>query len=235
MTDIRTHDLANALLALLHANTVAVNHGALRMVDDKHREPMRAAETQARATLLKHGYRHSLPPDSLETVTSDARRRDLFAAGAPAVPDWFRKAGMPEPAPTLDAVMRQDPRWNDLTKEERGYLTEWARAPHVWKLAVDRGVTEQAVQLGRRSEIIHASKREDHEHAMHRYQMARLTAWRWAFADAMLAQDPQNPGKQPPTARMAGARHQHVEVSDDLASVMAFIFGPLATGPFSSK
>lgn len=199
MSDVRNHirsnALASALIALLQANTTAVNQGALRMVDDKHREPMRAAETHARKVLLDHGFRIDVPV-SLETVTSDARRRDLFAAGAPAVPDWFRKAGMPEPAPTLDAVMRQDPRWSDLTKEERDYLTEWARAPHVWKLAVDRGVTEQAVQLGRRSEIIHASKREDHEHAMHRHQMARLTAWRWAFADAMLEQDPQAAGKQ---------------------------------------
>lgn len=231
MSDIRTHirsqALANALLALLQANTTAVNQGALRMVDDKHREPMRAAETHARKVLLDHGFRVDVPV-SLETVTSEAKRRDQFAAQAPEVPAWFRSSGEPEPVPTRLTLVRYDPRWNDLRECEREFLTTWAENPHLVALRVwpEKGIGELAVKVGQRAKEAEAAKRKDHQHQMERFQLTRLIAWRWHFADLMLEQDPKNPSKQPASVRTVHVETVYPRETPMGMDLLAALFGP---------
>jgi hypothetical protein len=120
----------------------------------------------------------------MDSNNSSTAARDYFAAHAPQeIPDWFQPPGEPVPAVAHRYFFLQaDERWNALTTEaKRLHLDEHDEmgAEHV----SDPVVREVIVSATART----AENHEAVKKANARNEAARYFAWRWHYADQMLA------------------------------------------------
>lgn len=116
-----------------------------------------------------------------------AELRDYFAARAPAeIPEWFEH--QPETVPHILPIYRaleMQPGYAQLSEDDKERARAWL-TDGSWDID-NESVATIAGSAGR---AIDAS-REARESAERRNEIARYFAWRWYYADAMLARREQ--------------------------------------------
>lgn len=117
---------------------------------------------------------------------ADIPLRAYFAAHAPAVPSWFAfEATVPE-VPSASDLLKQEPIVAGLTQMERENLRDWLRGdlPYINRLLEQH---PELVALVKKLQLQLGAARAAREEAITRNEADRWFAWRWHYADRMLA------------------------------------------------
>jgi hypothetical protein len=107
--------------------------------------------------------------------------RDYFAAHAPEVPEWFKFATPPLPTPLHYSVaLTMVPGYRDLYDRDRNTLRTWMSDG-----SYDIEPPLQAI--GDAAHRLIAERNLQMQEAMRANAAGRFFAWRWYYADQMLA------------------------------------------------